>query len=55
MQKIRFFTKRFKSIDGLPYFKLNNPYLVRVDPQLVLKTEKQYLVLNTEKPYFFRK
>ena len=40
----KFFSKRFKSIYGLPGFKLKTPYFVRVDP---------YLVLNTENPYFF--
>ena len=51
----KFFSNRFKSIYGLPYFKLKTPYFVRVDPYLVLNTENTYLVVITENPYCFGK
>ena len=50
IQKLRiqnFFSKRFKSIYGLPYFELKKtPYFVLVYPSLGL---------NSENPYFFAK
>ena len=46
----KFFSKRFKSIYGLLYFKLKK---LRI--WSLLNTENLYLVLNTINPNFFRK
>ena len=48
----KFFSKRFMSIYGLPYFKLKTRYFVRVDPCLVFNTKNSYFSMtNTGFPY----